>query len=95
VHRPRASNSIRASADGEAAIRVSLHRDGLLNGLRRKPAQAVFTPICQDQANRLAEAGAALLYGVALPIRARHLGRPGNEPFTVPFNDRGELIAHG
>ncbi|MGD0481818.1 MAG: hypothetical protein ABSA42_16715 [Terracidiphilus sp.] len=66
-----------------------------MDGLRGKPAQAVLTPIRQDQANRLTEAGAALLYGVALPIRAGYFRGPGNEPAAVPLNDRSELIAHG
>jgi hypothetical protein len=95
VRRLRASDSTRASAGGEAAIRASLDGDRLAKGVCRSPAKAIFAAIFQNQLNRSAQAFTALFQAATLPIGAGNFRRPGNKPFAVALNDRSEFIPHG
>jgi hypothetical protein len=75
-------------------IRASSDRDGLLNRVRRYPAQPIFTAICQNELDRSPKTGAAFLDRMALPIGPGNLRRPAHKPFAVLFNHRRELVPH-
>ena len=85
---------VRSRDSGGAARELSSSReaDNVLDCVCRKPALSVFSPVLQDEGNRISKILLACLNGLTLTIGAGYLRAVANVPLPVALDDRSELV---
>jgi len=73
---------------------ASRDRDRLAHGVGRYSAQALFSPVLEDERYGLSQILSCFVLALPLAISTRDLRTVGDVPLTVSFDDRCELVSH-
>ncbi len=71
-----------------------MESDYFANGVIRNTAQAIFTPIFQDQFDRRRQTFTALFNCTSLAVCTWNLRRPAYEPVAIFLNHRRKFVVH-